>query len=91
MGMVNMKNAGITVLALIGGLVGGYILFELLVRISLRTFESVPIVFIGIMYADAVCRSDCRIVAGSAPKTIREMNSQTYTKTPFAAIAKGVF
>ncbi|MCQ6561592.1 DUF5957 family protein [Paenibacillus mendelii] len=44
-----MKNAGITILALIGGLIGGFVLFELIVRFGLRMFDSVPIVFIGIL------------------------------------------
>ncbi|MBD0384414.1 DUF5957 family protein [Paenibacillus sedimenti] len=42
-----MKTIGQTVLAIIGGFLGGFILFELIVRTALRMLESVPIAFIG--------------------------------------------
>jgi hypothetical protein len=42
-----MKTTAQTLLAIIGGLLGGFILFELIVRTALRTFNSVPIALIG--------------------------------------------
>ncbi|WP_028612080.1 DUF5957 family protein [Paenibacillus harenae] len=46
-----MKKAGIFVLSLIGGLIGGFVLYEMIVRISLQLLNQVPIVFIAILSA----------------------------------------
>ncbi|QYR22361.1 hypothetical protein KZ483_05080 [Paenibacillus sp. sptzw28] len=42
-----MKTISQTVLAIIGGFLGGFVLFELIVRTALRTLDSVPIALIG--------------------------------------------
>lgn len=42
-----MKNTVRTALALIGGFLGGFLVYELIVRMSLRMMDSVPIAFIG--------------------------------------------
>ncbi|MDF2651004.1 MAG: hypothetical protein K0Q73_6809 [Paenibacillus sp.] len=44
---MKMKIISQIVLAIIGGFLGGFILFELIVRTALRTLDSVPIALIG--------------------------------------------
>jgi uncharacterized protein (DUF983 family) len=42
-----MKTTARTVLAVIGGFLGGFVVYEMITRISLQLFESVPLALIG--------------------------------------------
>ncbi|MBD2867685.1 hypothetical protein [Paenibacillus arenilitoris] len=44
-----MKRAFVMLLSIIGGLIGGFVLYELIVRITLQLVDQVPIAFIAIL------------------------------------------
>ncbi|PYI56195.1 hypothetical protein [Paenibacillus flagellatus] len=42
-----MKQTGRIALAALGGFIGGFVVYELIVRLVMRLFEEVPVAFIG--------------------------------------------